>query len=312
MQQTSGNDWSKAGDVYGAFDRWTRVFASAAANELIRNLTEVVGTDVNVPCVESRRVVVADFATGAGAGVLALVQACASQKRLQCDIEGSDSSPAMIALALRQLRTLHTPPVALPPSVTKVRFSVVDMTNMVPHVASQTLDGWTCIFGVMFPQSPCAAAKELFRALRPGGCGVVVTWHYNGALELRREVARYLLSSGQCPTIDVTKAAKQIDHVLSFGNERQLRTLFGEAGFEVLSCRFVSSADGEMTPHEFAGMCKHTPATAIIFKDVSDGTIASAATQVAELRRELLPNGNLKLYGTALVASLKKPFASHF
>lgn len=149
---------------------------------------------------------VLDIATGTGIAA----EAAAEAVGLSGHVVATDISPAMIERARERLGGLPN-----------VSFAVEDGQRLV--LPDEGFDVVLCNMGLMYFPDPALGLSEFHRVLRPGGRAVVSV---NTTPE-RTLISRVLVIIGRHRPERAAEAAR----MFSLGDEVQLRTLFGVAGF---------------------------------------------------------------------------------
>uniref|UniRef100_A0A0G4HLL4 Methyltransferase type 11 domain-containing protein n=1 Tax=Chromera velia CCMP2878 TaxID=1169474 RepID=A0A0G4HLL4_9ALVE len=231
-EEPQGEAWSTHAALFGKFfAEFTNLFAKAAVDGLVAAFLQQkrpAGLGSRV-----RPVRVLDIAAGTGVGALCAIDALfAGDPGLFLSVTATDISAGMLSTLesgerLTKAKAAHGDQLVFD---TKV----ADMCQL-DFVESGTVDVAVIMFGIMFPDDPVAAMKEVKRILSPTGVATIVTWHYNFFIEMMKHAA-----------VDSGKVKRVEDLVLSvekFGQESVMRNLAEAAGFDrrtECSCTFVS------------------------------------------------------------------------
>jgi ubiquinone/menaquinone biosynthesis C-methylase UbiE len=183
------------------------IYEEALVDPLFRPFARLILDDVLADTADS----VLDIACGTG------VVARLAEERLgeAAKVVGVDASPAMLAVARRVAPDID--------------WREADASDLPLH-EGETFDVIVCQQGLQFFPDRPAAARQMKRALGPGGRLAVSTWRPDGEMAFLHELRR--IAERRVGPID--------DRRHGFGDARAIETLLREAGFGDVRSKTVS------------------------------------------------------------------------
>ena len=178
MAQRSRTDWAERSKVWAA----TTVAGRSeddTFNQMIIDEAEIEPGEM-----------VLDIASGAGNPAVSIALSMEGRGSVTC----TDLTPRMLDTARNRARNLE---------ISIMRFVSADMAAL--PFAEDTFDCATCRFGLMFPDDKVAAAREAWRALKPGGRAAYVVWgayDENPAFYVSRRAAAAFFGEDEGPVAD--------------------------------------------------------------------------------------------------------------
>lgn len=148
---------------------------------------------------------VLDVAAGTGSFAVPLVQRVQKENLQDVAVLATDLSPGLLETLKKNAteagiavtpagdqaalgQSVDTAAAAAAVDVVSLQTAVDDAQKMTA-AADASQDLVVCVFGLMLFPDPAAAAKEMFRVLKPGGRLLVVTWQQVGTVEAIRAMA---------------------------------------------------------------------------------------------------------------------------